>query len=83
MLSQKEINALQGIQSSISVVSIVSSVLTLINHYNNRKKKRRNLMSRQVMVLCCIDLLVTLFLAIGPAGAENEGFCKFQVRTMH
>ncbi|CAM9281795.1 unnamed protein product, partial [Ectocarpus fasciculatus] len=35
-------------------------------------------MSRQVAVMCSIDLVVSFFLTIGAAGTHNSGFCQFQ-----
>jgi hypothetical protein len=72
-----ELAVLQACMSAVGFLSMCASATTLVDHYQNRKD-RRNLMSRQVAVLCSIDLVVSLFLTIGVAGTMNNVFCKFQ-----
>lgn len=72
-----ELAVIQAAETIMGLLSMGGAAITLLDHYQNRKS-RRNLMSRQVAVLCSIDFVVALFLCIGVAGTRNDGFCKFQ-----
>lgn len=80
-MRNSEIAVIQVAESIIGFLSMCAAATTLADHYQNRKK-RRNLMSRQVAVMCSIDLVVSFFLTIGAAGTHNSGFCQFQVSWM-
>ena len=73
-----EIAVIQAAETIIGLLSMCAAATTLMDHYQNRKN-RRNLMSRQVAVMCSIDLVVSVFLTIGAAGTHHDGFCQFQV----
>ena len=76
MYSAEE-RAIQAFATISALLSVFGCSLALLPFLNNRKGLK--LKSKQLLVLSFIDLLTSVFYAIGYAGSENDGFCQFQV----
>lgn len=73
---EKAIQALATISALLSVFGSSVSLSTLFS-----KGATVTLKSKQLGVLSTLDLITSIFFAIGYAGTENYGFCQFQVCT--
>lgn len=79
MFSSEE-QAIQALATISAVLSVLGSAISLSTLFG--KGGALNLKAKQLGILSALDLLTSIFFAIGYAGTENDGFCQFQVCTL-
>lgn len=72
-----EEKAMQALASFSATLSVIGSAVSLSSVLG--KGKGANLKTKQLRILSSLDLLTSVFFAIGYAGTKSEGFCQFQV----